>query len=106
MALGKKRADWEWASELLALTANINRDPKKKRKPWTAAEINHYPPPRAKRLRRKATDGGWDMVKKIMMKKGVKCVTRKATKRKVPGGTEGEGKNVDGGAGPGGGEGG
>lgn len=49
MADGKGRDEWGRMSSLLAMLANIHRDPKKKRRPYTPVEFNPYHAPKRKR---------------------------------------------------------
>jgi hypothetical protein len=42
MADGRKREMWDHTSALLAMTAEINRDPKKRRKPFLPSDFNPY----------------------------------------------------------------
>ena len=41
-AEGRQRADWNRTAALLAITANVNRDPKRRPTPFTAEEFNPY----------------------------------------------------------------
>ena len=50
MAEGRSRQAWEHTSTLLAMLANVNRNPKKRSKPFSPAEFNPFP----QRGRRKA----------------------------------------------------
>jgi len=40
MAETKARERWAHTSSLMALIANCNRDPKRRRRPWTPADFN------------------------------------------------------------------
>ena len=42
MAEGRNRAQWAQTAEVLALIANVNRDPKKHPEPFRAVDINPY----------------------------------------------------------------
>lgn len=42
MANGRGRQMWEQTSALLAMQANVNRDPKKRPTPFSPAEFNPY----------------------------------------------------------------
>lgn len=42
MAEGQDRQAWLHTSTLLAMTANVNRDAKKRRIPFVPAEFDHY----------------------------------------------------------------
>lgn len=42
MSEGKQRDQWHHTSQLLALTANCNRDPKKQNKPFTPNDFNPF----------------------------------------------------------------
>jgi hypothetical protein len=44
LADGVSRDEWSRASESLALLANVNRDPKKRRKPFVPGDFSPYPP--------------------------------------------------------------
>lgn len=91
MAEARGKAEWSQTSAMLAMTANVNRDPKKKRRPYTAEDFNPYA--QGRRAKRRARPVGFDpRLKAIMVKKGVRCVTRKAkAKVKDVPSTEGKG---------------
>jgi len=40
MAEGRRRDEWSRTAQILATLYNLVRDPKKRRKPWTAAELD------------------------------------------------------------------
>jgi hypothetical protein len=42
MADGRLRSAWGRTSALMAMLANVNRDPKRRRKPYAASEFNPY----------------------------------------------------------------
>ncbi|MEP0846069.1 MAG: hypothetical protein HRF50_04510 [Phycisphaerae bacterium] len=42
MARERQRAEWSRTASLLALLASVHRDPKKRRRPYSAAEWNPY----------------------------------------------------------------
>lgn len=42
MAEGRSHAEWGRTSSLMALVANVNRDPKKRRRPFTPSEFNPH----------------------------------------------------------------
>jgi len=42
MSEAKQRDQWRHTSQLLALTANCNRDPKKQREPFTSDDFNPF----------------------------------------------------------------
>ncbi len=50
MAEGRREAEWLIASCMMALTANVNRDPKKKPEPWTSDDFNPLAAGKKKRL--------------------------------------------------------
>lgn len=54
MAEGREEREWARTSALLALVANVNRDTKKRPKPYTPDEFNPYS--KKNRNRRKGSD--------------------------------------------------
>lgn len=42
MAEGRGRAEWGRAASIMALVANVNRDARKRRKPFTPDDFNPY----------------------------------------------------------------
>lgn len=52
MAEGREEREWSRTAVLLALVANVNRDTKKRPKPYTPDEFNPY----SKKNRRKGSD--------------------------------------------------
>ena len=44
MAQGKRKADWQIASAQMALLANINRDKKKRTKPYSPSDFDPFTP--------------------------------------------------------------
>jgi hypothetical protein len=53
MAEGRSRADWGLCSSVLAMIANVNRDAKKRRKPFAPSEFNPFSGRKGKRPGRK-----------------------------------------------------
>ena len=54
MADAKRRDDWQHTSTMLALLANIHRNPKKKPQPFSPAEFNPLAEERKKLVKAKA----------------------------------------------------
>lgn len=42
MAEGRSKADWATASSLMAMTANVNRDPKRRAQPFGPEDFNPW----------------------------------------------------------------
>lgn len=42
MGRGRQEGEWERAASVMALIANVNRDPKKKASPFRAADFNPF----------------------------------------------------------------
>ncbi len=73
---------WNHTSVLLALQANCHRDPKKRRRPYSARDFHPFPPPRPK-LTATQKKANFDAIRDAFKygTKGIK--TRKLSPQKV-----------------------
>lgn len=67
MAESRDRQAWAHTSAVLALTANANRDPKKKPTPFKASDFNPHAKKWERRMRKARTvPGGIEMLKMLL----------------------------------------
>jgi hypothetical protein len=65
MAEARRRDAWDHTANLMALTANINRDPKQRREPFTAGEFHPFGDRRAaEKDEERTVVKDWSLVRK------------------------------------------
>ena len=68
MAESRGRATWAIASSIMALVANVNRDPKRRRRPFRPSDFSPYSERRPRGI--PLTAGNIDLLKDVFVKGG------------------------------------